>query len=295
MRRATPCARPRPAANKAEAWIKDAGVDNAGAESANDSVSSAVPEALRTLTHGVVEGLRGITSLAFGCALAVFAMFFLLKDGPKLRSWLDGRLRVPRSAAHAITGDVAHSIRRYFTGVTIVAGFNAAVVGVGAVVLGVPLAGTIAVVTFVTAYVPFIGAFVSGAFAVVMALGAEGTSTALIMLVIVLLANGALQNIVQPIAFGATLDLNPLLVLVVTLAAGSLFGMLGLVLAAPLTSAFVDISRDLARMRPGGGAPEPVPGGEPRRCRGAARACVRRRAWKSACVGPINAGRVPIG
>ena len=116
------------------------------------------------------------------------------------------------------------SVRRYFLGVTIVASFNAVVVGIGAVVLGVPLAGTIAVVTLVTAYVPFIGAFVSGAFAVILALGAEGTSTALIMLVIVLLANGMLQNIVQPIAFGATLDLNPLLVLVVTIAAGCLFG-----------------------------------------------------------------------
>ena len=88
---------------------------------------------------------------------------------------------------------------------TIVAAFNAVVVGLGALVLGVPLAGTIAVVTFVTAYVPFIGAFVSGAFAVVLALGSQGTHRALIMLVIVILANGLLQNIVQPIAFGATL------------------------------------------------------------------------------------------
>ena len=56
------------------------------------------------------------------------------------------------------------------------------------------------------------------------------------MLVIVLLANGLLQNILQPIAFGATLGLNPLVVLIVTVGAGALFGMVGLVLAAPLTS-----------------------------------------------------------
>ena len=140
-------------------------------------------------------------------------------------------------------------MRRYFLGVTIVATFNAVVVGIGALLLGVPLAGTIAVVTLVTAYVPFIGAFVSGAFAVILALGAEGTSTALIMLVIVLLANGMLQNIVQPIAFGATLSLNPLLVLVVTIGAGCLFGMVGLVLAAPLTSAGVHAVGDVGRMR----------------------------------------------
>ena len=69
------------------------------------------------------------------------------------------------------------------------------------------------------------------------------------MLVIVLLANGLLQNIVQPIAFGATLKLNPLVVLVVTIASGSLFGMIGLVLAAPLTSAAVHISGELQRAR----------------------------------------------
>ena len=87
--------------------------------------------------------------------------------------------------------------------------------------LGVPLAGTIAVVVFVTAYVPFIGAFVSGAFAVMLALAAEGTTDALIMLVIVILANGLLQNIVSSIAFGATLDLNPLVVLIVTIGLGA--------------------------------------------------------------------------
>ena len=132
---------------------------------------------------------------------------------------------------------------------TIVAAFNGVVVGLGALLLDVPLAGTIAVVTFITAYVPFIGAFVSGAFAVVLTLGANGTTDALIMLVIVLLANGLLQNVVQPIAFGATLDLNPLLILFVTIGAGSLFGMAGLILAAPLTSAAFHISADVARAR----------------------------------------------
>ena len=114
-----------------------------------------------------------------------------------------------------------------------------------------PLAGTIGVVTFVTAYVPFIGAVVAGAFAVLLALGAKGVTVALIMLVVVILANGMLQNIVQPIAFGATLDLNPLLILVVTIGFGSLFGMVGLVLAAPLTSAVVHIAQALGRARAG--------------------------------------------
>jgi predicted PurR-regulated permease PerM len=193
-----------------------------------------------------MKGIEGLTSLVFFVTFAVFATFFLLKDGPIVRRFIDRHLGVPLPVATTITGNVVKSMRRYFLGVSIVAAFNAVVVGLGALALDVPLAGTIAVVTFVTAYVPFIGAFVSGAFAVVLTLSAQGTEEALIMLVIVLLANGLLQNVVQPIAFGATLDLNPLVVLIVTIGGGALFGMLGLVLAAPLTSAALHISRDLA-------------------------------------------------
>ena len=132
---------------------------------------------------------------------------------------------------------------------TIVAAFNGVVVAVGALLLGVPLAGTIGVVSFVTAYIPYIGALVAGAFAVIVALGAKGTTVALIMLVVVLLANGLLQNIVQPFAMGAALDLNPLVVLVITIGAGCIFGTLGLILAAPLLSAAVHITKDLGRER----------------------------------------------
>jgi predicted PurR-regulated permease PerM len=67
--------------------------------------------------------------------------------------------------------------------------------------------------------------------------------------VVALLANGALQQLVQPLAFGAALDLHPLAVLVVTIAGGCLFGMIGLVLAAPVTSAIVRITHDLAAAR----------------------------------------------
>ena len=153
----------------------------------------------------------------------------------------------------------------FFSMFFLVASFNAVVVGIGALVLDVPLAGTIAVVTFVTAYIPFIGAFISGALAVILALSGQGEETALIMLVIVILANGLLQNIVQPIAFGATLELNPLVVLIVTIGFGAIFGMIGLVLAAPLTSAAVHISRELAMARAKETAhdPERAPPGEP--------------------------------
>jgi predicted PurR-regulated permease PerM len=248
------------AADKAAGWLQDVGVDESAATSAKNSVKEAVPQIISTLTKGVVAGIAGIASLAFALSFALLSMFFLLKDGPSMRRWLDRHLGVPPAVGTIVTGRVIRSLRGYFRGVTIVAVFNGIVVGIGALVLDVPLAGTIAVVTFITAYVPYIGAFVAGAFAVVMALGTQGTSTALIMLVVVLLANGLLQNLLQPFAMGSALSLHPLAVLVITISAGCIFGMFGLVLAAPLTSAALHVVRDLDRARARAGTvgqPEP--------------------------------------
>jgi predicted PurR-regulated permease PerM len=249
------------AADKFQQWLKDLGVNKTGATTASDNLKSSIPDVIHVFTKGLAAGISGLTSLGFFAAFSAFSTFMLLKDGPLLRRWVNGHLGVPDLVATTITGRVVHSVRQYFLGTTIVAGFNAVVVGLGAWLLHVPLAGTIAVVTFVTAYIPFIGAFVSGAFAVVLALGSKGTTTALIMLVIVILANGLLQNIVQPIAMGATLRMNPLLILVVTISAGAFFGTAGLILAAPLTSAAIHISGDLAKVR--ATAPVPAPAAAP--------------------------------
>jgi putative heme transporter len=251
------------AVDKVQGWAGDAGAG--GTSDAAGDVKQDTASTGKTLVQGVVNGIQGLTSLVFFFTFLLFSTFFLLKDGPTIRRFIDRSLGVPQAVATTITGNVILSLRKYFVGVTIVAAFNAVVVGVGAWVLDVPLAGTIAVVTFVTAYVPFIGAFVSGALAVILALAGQGEETALIMLVIVILANGLLQNIVQPIAFGATLDLNPLVVLIVTIGFGAIFGMIGLILAAPLTSAAVHISRELAaaRARESAEEPERAPPAEP--------------------------------
>ena len=132
---------------------------------------------------------------------------------------------------------------------TIVAAFSAVVVGLGALLLGVPLAGTIAVVTFLGGYIPYLGAWAAGAFAVLLALGGGGADAAAGMIVLQVLANGVLQQMVQPFAMGTALGIHPLAVLIVTIAGGALFGAIGLILAAPLASAVIRISADLARAR----------------------------------------------
>jgi predicted PurR-regulated permease PerM len=253
-------------ADKIQGWLTSAGVDSSSASGAVTTAKHASSQMISTLVHGIVHGIRGLASILFGLSFAALGTFFLLKDGPMMRGWVDRHLGVPEPVARTITGSLITSLRGYFRGVTIVAAFNGLVVGLAALVLDVPLAGTIAVVTFVTAYVPYIGAVVAGAFAVLLALGGQGTSVAVAMLIIVILANGLLQNIVQPFAMGSALHLNPLVVLVVTIGAGCLFGMLGLVLAAPIVSAIVRIAKELNR--PPEAAPrageEPRPaGGEP--------------------------------
>jgi predicted PurR-regulated permease PerM len=245
-----------------ESWFNDVGANDTSGSKAD--VIGAVSGVGHTFLSGIAEGIRSLTSLIFFLTFTAFSIFFLLSGGPKIRQWVDHHLGLPVELATVITGNVMHAMRLYFVGVTAVAAFNALVIGIGALILGVPLAGTIAIVTFVTAYIPYIGAFVSGAFAVLLALGSEGTTTAAIMLVIVIIANGFLQNIFQPLAFGTALDLNPLAVLIVTISAGALFGMIGMIVAAPLLSAGVHIARQLGEAKARAAADvSPEPGAAP--------------------------------
>jgi putative heme transporter len=234
------------ALDKVESALKDAGVST---QDAKADVKKAIPEIRETLLTGVSAGINGLTSLVFFLSFAALATFFVLKDAPVMTRFVTRHMGLPLPVATIVSREIAAGLRNYFTGVTIVAAFNGVVVGAGALILGVPLAGTIAVVTFVTAYIPYIGAWTAGIFAFVVALGSQGLTDAAILGVIILLANGLLQNLLQPFVFGATLSLNPLAVLIVTIGGGALFGMVGLTLAAPLTSAAVHISQAL-RERP---------------------------------------------
>jgi predicted PurR-regulated permease PerM len=227
-------------------WLRDLGVDAGTARQATDDAGQTGGAAVSDLLAGVARGVQGLSSLVVFLSLTALSLFFLLKDGPTIRAWGERHMRVPPPVARGITGRVLASLRGYFFGVTIVACFNAALVLAGALILGVPLAGTIAIVTFLGAYVPYLGAWGAGAFAVLIALGGAGTDAAIGMAVIQLLANGILQQMIQPIAYGATLGIHPLAVLVVTIAGGALFGAVGLILAAPLTAATARIAADLA-------------------------------------------------
>jgi predicted PurR-regulated permease PerM len=233
-------------ANEIESLVNDLGVRATTAANANADASTSVGAGFTALTHGLMSGIDELASLAVFLSFTALSLFFLLKDAPTIGGFVERHLGVPVPVAHSILGRVASSLRGYFLGVTVVSLWSSLIVGAGALLLGVPLLGTIMAVTFVGGYIPYLGAWTAGAFAVLIALGGAGPEAALALAVVVLLANGVLQQLVQPIAYGAALKLHPLAVLIATIAGGCLFGTVGLVLAAPLLSAAVRISADLS-------------------------------------------------
>jgi putative heme transporter len=222
-----------------------AGLDEAGSlagvtEPNTEEALRILGTLVETLLAGLVSGLSSATVLIVRIVTSLFILLFLMKDWQLVTGTTSDRiaamLGVPAGVGRQIVSGTVHSFRGYAWGLTIVGLMNAVVVGLGAVLPGVPLALPIAIVTFVTSYIPFFGAFFAGAFAVLIALGAQGVSVAIAMLAITLLTNNTLQNLLEPVAFGRTLRLHPLVVMLVTTAGTLLFGVLGATLAAPVTA-----------------------------------------------------------
>ncbi len=125
----------------------------------------------------------------------------------------------------------------------------AVVIGVASLLMGLPLVFTIMVANFIGGYIPYIGAFLGGGLAVIVAGGEGGLPLAAVMLLVVLASNLLLENFVEPKVMGRSLDIHPLVVLVVTALGGLLGGIVGLILAVP----FYVIARDaIGRLRAGG-------------------------------------------
>lgn len=244
-------------------WLHDLGVSASQADKTKDSVGSGSSEAVSALLSGLVSGLSALSGFAFFLSMAVLSTFFLLKDGPQIRSWAEGHSGLPRPVTRIVTQRAIKSLRGYFLGTTIVAVFSAVVVGIGSLILGLPYLAAIVGVTFIAGYIPYLGAWAAGAFTVLLALGADGATAAVAMIFIQLLANGVLQQFIQPFAMGAALGIHPLAVLIVTIAGGALFGAMGLILAAPVVSAIVGISGDLARAKAEGEAEARVAAANP--------------------------------
>ena len=135
------------------------------------------------------------------------------------------------------------------TGRTVLSAIVTVVMGITAILLGLPLVPSIMAVTFVGGYIPYIGAFVAGAFTVLLAVGDGGLPPAVIVLVVSLAALTCLKNFVEPKVMGKSLDIHPLVVLIVTALGGLLAGIIGLIIAVPLA---VIIGSAIGRLRASG-------------------------------------------
>ena len=216
-----------------------------------DRIRDTAGDAGRSLTHGVAGRVVSVVDSAFGiltgAILGIIVLYYLLKDGADLAHRSFEREHDPeRRAMLERLGDrTVSNVRSYFAGRTAMAVVNGAGIGVAAALLGVPAATAIGVVNFFGSYIPYLGAFIGGAFAVLMALGEGGIGLALVVLGITLAVNLLLENLLEPVLIGDSLDLHPLLVLLVTALGGLIAGLLGLILAAPAVAIALDLQREL--------------------------------------------------
>jgi len=228
-------------------WFENTPVN----EQLADQIRDTTGDVGSSLVGGVADQAFSFIGSAFGfiagAILGTIVFYYLLKDGQLLfSSWLEREDDPDAAALCRRIGDrTVSNTQSYFRGRTAMAVVNGATMGLAVYFLGVPAAGAIAVVNFIGAYIPYLGAFIGGAFAVLMALGEGGIALALIVLAISLSVNLLLENLLEPVLLGGSLNLHPLTILLVTSLGGIIAGMIGLILAAPVVAILVDIKREL--------------------------------------------------
>lgn len=223
------------------------GIDQASLDAARAAVEKASPAISGGVLTNLVSGIDKLIGLASGLVLGAMIMYYLLKDGTRFRRSIVAQFDpAQRDDVDDLIGDSSRILRDYGRGRTVMSAIVAAVIGLVSLLLGLPLVLTIIVVNFIGGYIPYIGAFLGGGLAVIVALGDGGLGEATVMLVVVLAANLLLENFIEPKVMGRTLDIHPLIVLIVTALGGVIGGIVGLILAVPLYA----IARNaIARLR----------------------------------------------
>jgi predicted PurR-regulated permease PerM len=186
---------------------------------------------------GALAGVSVAGELITGILLAVVILFFFLKDGDKIWAFflrpftghvLDRGRRIGRTAVKTLGG--------YVRGTATVAAVDAIAIGVGVAIIGVPLALPLAVIVFLSAFIPLIGATVAGILAALVALVANGPVAALIVVIIVIAVNQLEGNFLQPVVMAQSLKLHPLVILLALTAGTILGGIVGAVLSVPIAA-----------------------------------------------------------
>ncbi len=231
-------------------WINESlqelNIDPGLIDSARETLTGSVGSWAQGVFGGAIKGISTLATFAFGAFIGLNILIYVLIGGRRIGRWFSEHMGpVPPPVGYAILANSARFLRGYIWGSTLIGLFNGAVVGLGALVIGVPLAFTIFVVQWLTNYIPMFGAFIGGAFAVLIALGTGGVRDAIWMLIFVLIANGPLQTVISQFALGASLKLSGLVVLFATTGGAILAGALGGIFAAPFVKIGVDAYHQL--------------------------------------------------
>ncbi|WP_082556601.1 AI-2E family transporter [Modestobacter sp. Leaf380] len=228
-----------------------------------EQIGSYVDQAINQLQSSAGDianfALTGASAIGTGVVNLVLALvltFFFLKDGPRFLPWLAAQTG-PRAAPHV--AELSHqswrTLSEFIRQQALVGFIDAAGIGLGLLVLGVPLVLPLAVITFFAAFIPIIGAFVAGGFAVLIALVSNGFGTALWVLVVVVLVQQIEGNVLQPILQGRGLKLHAGVVILAVTAGSSLAGIIGAFLAVPV-AALIAVGYRYARDQLDGRHPE---------------------------------------
>ncbi|MYV71284.1 AI-2E family transporter [Streptomyces sp. SID2131] len=199
-----------------------------------DAAVARVQDSVGSMVTTVVTGVSTVFNGLVTAVLALFLMFFLLKDGPRFLPWLTrqlpGRLAtdVPVVAERGWETLGAFVRSQAFVGL-----LDAVFIGLGLWFLDVPLVLPLAVLTFVSAFVPIVGALFAGLVAVLIALVSNGLTDALLVLAIIVVVQQLEGNVFQPMIQSRGLGLHAAVVLLAVTLGGSLAGIVGSLLAVP--------------------------------------------------------------
>jgi predicted PurR-regulated permease PerM len=209
-----------------------------------DSAGNAAIEALHNnqakLTSGALSTAATVTELVTAAVLVLFTLIFFLYGGRNIWQYVlqvipsDVRARV-HEAGKAGYGSLIGYVRATF----LVALTDAAGVGAGLAIMGIPLALPLASLVFLGAFIPLIGALISGLLAVVVALLAKGIVYALMTLGVLIAVNQVEAHLLQPLVMGRAVSIHPLAVVLAIATGGVLAGIVGALLAVP-TVAFLN-------------------------------------------------------
>ena len=218
-------------------WLAN-GPFELGSEQINQAITSAqqwVSANSSTLTSGAVSAGTTASEFLVGTIIALIVMFFFLAEGDSMWSWFVRLL--PKDIQEPVHQGFRRgwvSLGSYVKTQMLVAFIDAFFISLGALIIGLPLVIPLALIIFFASAVPIVGAVVSGALAVVLALVVKGPVYALIMLSIVLAVQQIESHLLQPLLMGKAVSLHPLAVLLGVAVFSFLFGIVGALFAVPV-------------------------------------------------------------